>query len=784
LTLGLAIALDRPDRTYLLGEELTGTLHVTVPQELDCDQLVVDLCYLFGGKLGRGDGVEATTLVYQGHWAAGTHALSFSVPVSAELPSYQGQLFTVTRMVRASLFPSRGSKVTDVAIIWVACSPRDGAWFHPREQQPPPVALAINDIPIRLTSVRRALETGIGILLGRRRVATLDVQPVVARGGDTVTITAVASYPAQGLGTLRARLRGVEAWPRNGSPKVKIIHSEEFTAQVSSDGRRSTVRIDVPLPEDAISMAERVQWRIQLRGAYGCIDHRDRWQPLWIGPSEASLRRLRGKSTEELAVVTADSERRIQAVAAREWRQGIGAALILILGVGIPIAMIAVGTSATGRLWLAAVLMALAAVIAILVRKKRALDRDFRDRQFRAQRTPPSSMASNTAPTSDLTTEPPAPSGPPPPALMIELVNWGETPASPAVGQLLRNEIVATQRVVLRRGVRGLTFLLAANIVAGLIATSSGLGTGLVIPLYGLSLLALAASLLSAPSGRPLSCYVGMAPVLVVCWLVESTPGAVLSGVAGVAGRSPRDLAAALLLALCVTVVIVRARGSRPEGAHARRLLVLWVFGTSSRMEEIMRALSLQWTYLGPIQYLRGPGSYGDLGRWIAALRRGTRDLYADCLPEVMAHVRRFRFAPNIFGAYSLNSLQCTDAVWRDAVDALLDTTDLVMMDLTAFGPKNQGCAYELGVLIARMPTARFVLVVDGTTDIDLLTTLLHRQWDAMPASSPNRDAGTWPIRLLRIPLRGAETPGRLWSITPMNDLVHLLFEPVAAGSQ
>lgn len=527
-------------------------------------------------------------------------------------------------------------------------------------------------------------------------------------------------------------------------------------------------------------MAERLQWRIQLRGAYGCLDARDRWQPLWIGPSEASLVRLRGRSTQEMKTVSADTTRTVLTAETRQRRRDRAWGVVFALSVLLPIMGVALRASASTRIWILGWGVALAAVIALIARTKRSVDREFRDRQFRARSALPPATVPDTDPTPGLTVEPLTAAGPPPSALRIELVKLGETPASPAVDRALRSEIVVTQRVVLRRGIRGLSWLLAVNILAALLATSAALGSGLLIPLYGISVLTLAASLVTSPTGRPLSCYVGAAPVLVLCWLAASIFGAVATVLAGIMNRSPIDLAAGLLLATGVAVVVVGARRSRPEGEHARRLLVLWVFGTTSRMEELLRQVALQWTYLGPIQYLRGPGSRADVGRWVTALRRGTRDLFADTLPDVMKHLRRFRLTPNIFGIYSLNSLQCTNAVWRDAVDALLDTTDLVMMDLTTFGPKNQGCAYELGVLIARIPASRFVLVVDGATDIDLLTALLHRQWSEMPASSPNREENPGPIRLLRIPLPGAEAPGRVWSMTPMNDLVHLLFTPVA----
>lgn len=761
----LAVSLDRPNRTFLQGERITGTVTVSASGVVDCEELVVEFGHHFSGRLGRGEGVETSTILFKGTWAPGVHAYPFSLPVTAELPSYQGQLFTVTRTVRARAVPAGGAPGEAIAVVWVACSPRDNAWFDPREQQPPPVLFVLNEAPIRLLALKRTMEAVAGAtLLGRRPVA-IEISSRVLRGGDTVTITVAVHGPAGRLTTLRARLRGVEAWPRDHGAKSRVVHSEEYAPTINSDGEITTLRFDLPVPDDAISIAALVQWRIQLRGAYGCLDNRDRWQPLWIGPSEASLARLRGRSTEEMAVVITDTAEQLRAAAAGQRWRAVLAALLLVVSVGIPVGVISFGESGQFRPGALGVLAGIAAVIGWGVWKKRSVDRDFRDRQYR--------RGAGDNPASAEIAPPPAP-------LVIDLIKLGESHASPGGDDVLRREVVATQQRVRRRGALGLSFLLGVNLVAALIAESPPLASGLAVPLTALSVLVLLASVLRSPDGRPLSCYVGMAPVLVLCWLVVSVAGAMLTGTGGILGRSPRDGAAALLLLVGAVGLVFAARRDRPSTDGGRRLLVLWVFGATSRMEEIMREVALQWVYLGPIQYLRGPGSRADLGRLVAALRRGGRELFADSLPEVMAHLRRFRFTPNIFGIYSINSLQCTNAVWRDAVDALVDTTDLVLMDLTTFGEKNQGCAYELGVLIARIPTSRLVLVVDGSTDIVLLGAQLQRLWNTMPVASPNRAAGAGPIRLFRIPLRGAETPGRHWTIAPMNELVRLLFEPVA----
>ncbi len=291
----------------------------------------------------------------------------------------------------------------------------------------------------------------------------------------------------------------------------------------------------------------------------------------------------------------------------------------------------------------------------------------------------------------------------------------------------------------------------------------------------------LGGSLAISPTGRPLSCYIGTAPVLVMVWIGVSIVRCIALSFTALGTGSVGDAVGAVALAAGTAVFVVRVRRGRPTASRSGlRLLVLWVFGQSSRMREIMQQLWMQWAYLGPIQYLHGPGAGRDLSRLAAYMRGGARRVIADTLPRAMAQMRRFKLLPNIFGSYSRNnSIQCTDAVWRDALDALVDTTDLVMMDLTRFGPQNQGCAYELDLLIDRLSTHRFVLIVDGTTDVELLQRVLETSWNSMAAESPNRIPNPFPVRLFRVPLQGVPTRGLRNAMIPMNDLVHLLCEGV-----
>jgi hypothetical protein len=72
-------------------------------------------------------------------------------------------------------------------------------------------------------------------------------------------------------------------------------------------------------------------------------------------------------------------------------------------------------------------------------------------------------------------------------------------------------------------------------------------------------------------------------------------------------------------------------------------------------------------------------------------------------------------------------------------------------MNLCGFSKTNQGCLYELGLLVDRFPTRRILFLADDTTDMDFLLDTLKHQWDTMPATSPNYIDTPAPMRIYRL---------------------------------
>jgi len=82
-----------------------------------------------------------------------------------------------------------------------------------------------------------------------------------------------------------------------------------------------------------------------------------------------------------------------------------------------------------------------------------------------------------------------------------------------------------------------------------------------------------------------------------------------------------------------------------------------------------------------------------------------------------------------------------------------------VLMDLSSLSPTNQGCAWELGQLLDRVPLSRVTLLVNDSTDPQCLQTLLDDAARRVAAKSPNRDDSQAVWSLVRIGGLAARQP-------------------------
>jgi hypothetical protein len=100
------------------------------------------------------------------------------------------------------------------------------------------------------------------------------------------------------------------------------------------------------------------------------------------------------------------------------------------------------------------------------------------------------------------------------------------------------------------------------------------------------------------------------------------------------------------------------------------------------------------------------------------------------------------------YGSYPLRAFLCHGAIWKEAVDMLLDRADLVVLDLSGLMPGNLGVRYELRRVVDSFRIERVIFLADGRSDLAFLRAQVQHAWAQMAADSPN--AGPRP-RVARI---------------------------------
>jgi hypothetical protein len=176
-------------------------------------------------------------------------------------------------------------------------------------------------------------------------------------------------------------------------------------------------------------------------------------------------------------------------------------------------------------------------------------------------------------------------------------------------------------------------------------------------------------------------------------------------------------------------------------------LLALRVFGSPNLSDFL--DLTNAWQWIGTRQILDGPDTVGQKTRDLINYFTGRIDKsIVEDAQELREALAAFRTQPDGQLRFPVNSMQCSDTTWKEALQHLLRTADVVVMDLSSLSEKNRGIAHELGRLIDKIPLQHVVLLANDSTEMDVLTDILAQAWENMAADSPNHDTAEPRFRL------------------------------------
>ncbi len=185
------------------------------------------------------------------------------------------------------------------------------------------------------------------------------------------------------------------------------------------------------------------------------------------------------------------------------------------------------------------------------------------------------------------------------------------------------------------------------------------------------------------------------------------------------------DEAGAAALAMYLTLAwipaaLLLAAALRRDPDRPPTLLVLRVFQQDALAQSLFDDVVERWRLSGNTVLIAGTDladrtlDADDIFRFLDG-RLAER--FVGSASDLQRRLAEFDLAPDLDGRYRVNECYCHDTTWRDALRALVQRSDVVLMDLRGFQAHNAGCRYELDTLTQVERDLHVVVLTDGRTD-------------------------------------------------------------------
>ena len=173
-----------------------------------------------------------------------------------------------------------------------------------------------------------------------------------------------------------------------------------------------------------------------------------------------------------------------------------------------------------------------------------------------------------------------------------------------------------------------------------------------------------------------------------------------------------------------ISGAILRRRLRDGSDVSPPTLLLLRLFGHTSRSERFFDRVISRWRVHGPVTVIGAPDLVARTLDPADVLQLATGRLgesFITSQPQLDARIAAIDVRPDPDGRYRVNEFWCRDNSWQATVTALMSRCDAVVMDVRGLTEARQGVLFELEQLGARLPASRVVLVFDRATDRTLI---------------------------------------------------------------
>ncbi len=177
---------------------------------------------------------------------------------------------------------------------------------------------------------------------------------------------------------------------------------------------------------------------------------------------------------------------------------------------------------------------------------------------------------------------------------------------------------------------------------------------------------------------------------------------------------------AMLLPLLWVPLVVLAVAHLRKPPARPPTLLVLRVFQRDAQVQDLFDRVVERWRLSGNTVLIAGTDLVDrtmDAEDILTFLAGDMGQRFIQIPTDVAPRLAAFDMEPDLDGRFRVNECYCHDTTWQNALQALVQRSDVVLMDLRSFQAHNAGCQYELSALATSPQPLRVIVLTDGQTD-------------------------------------------------------------------
>ncbi len=191
----------------------------------------------------------------------------------------------------------------------------------------------------------------------------------------------------------------------------------------------------------------------------------------------------------------------------------------------------------------------------------------------------------------------------------------------------------------------------------------------------------------------------------------------------------------------CISFMVYFLLRKRMAQEKIPKLLLLRVFRLGEKSRKLFARICRHWRYAGIIQIISGPDlatSTVDPHEVLAYIGGELKNFFCEDEASIQRNIDGVDIKADLDGTFRVTEFFCRDNNWKEVLQQLVKSNDMVLMDIRKFSPDFKGCQFEIKSLIQYFPIEKIIFVIDKDTQLDFTKSVFLEGFKEVNPSSPN----------------------------------------------